>query len=210
MAIPETELHRIRRWAEQRVPKQLWSELKVEADVGSRHVTIVEVRPPWDGRGEHTASRSRVCTTRPRPDCGRSAGEIGTSSSTSTTAHGRRRTFRSCSTTSTARPTPLLGLRSAYRASGLRRCECHRPNRALIVTRRDGRAVLGAKESPRRGYPRSEDHGRRKPARQPSPKASARRGSRFGSGDTCGGSTGSECHSPRRRSSETAFAALFA
>lgn len=54
MAIPETDLFRIRRWAEQRVPKELWAELKVEADVEPRHVTIAEVRPPWDGRGEHT------------------------------------------------------------------------------------------------------------------------------------------------------------
>ena len=28
--------------------------LKVEADVSDRHVDIVEVRPPWDGVGEHT------------------------------------------------------------------------------------------------------------------------------------------------------------
>jgi hypothetical protein len=54
VAIPQTDLFRIRRWAEQRVPKELWPELKVEADVEPRHVTIVEVRPPWDGRGEHT------------------------------------------------------------------------------------------------------------------------------------------------------------
>ena len=29
-------------------------ELKVEADVADRHVTIVEVRLPWGGVGEHT------------------------------------------------------------------------------------------------------------------------------------------------------------
>ena len=28
--------------------------MKVEADVFERHVDIVEVRPPWDGLGEHT------------------------------------------------------------------------------------------------------------------------------------------------------------
>lgn len=54
MAIPETDLFRIRRWVERRVPKELWAELKVGADVEPRHVTIVEVRPPWDGLGEHT------------------------------------------------------------------------------------------------------------------------------------------------------------
>lgn len=37
-----------------RIPKQLWDQLKVEADVEPRHVTIVEVRLPWDGHGEHT------------------------------------------------------------------------------------------------------------------------------------------------------------
>lgn len=35
-------------------PERLWDELKVEADVSDRHVDIVEVRPPWDGVGEHT------------------------------------------------------------------------------------------------------------------------------------------------------------
>jgi hypothetical protein len=36
------------------VPEHLWDELKVDADVSDRHVDIVEVRPPWDGVGEHT------------------------------------------------------------------------------------------------------------------------------------------------------------
>jgi hypothetical protein len=54
MALPETDLHRIRLWARERVPEHLWGELTVEADVSDRHVDIVEVRPPWDGLGEHT------------------------------------------------------------------------------------------------------------------------------------------------------------
>lgn len=49
MALPETDLHRIRLWARERVPAQLWDELKVEADVSDRHVDIVEVQPPWVG-----------------------------------------------------------------------------------------------------------------------------------------------------------------
>ena len=53
MALPETDLHRIRLWARERVPEHLWGQVKVEADVGDRHVDIVEVRPPWDGVGEH-------------------------------------------------------------------------------------------------------------------------------------------------------------
>ncbi len=44
----------IRRWCDARVPKHLWEQVKVEADVADRHVTIVEVRPPRDGQGEHT------------------------------------------------------------------------------------------------------------------------------------------------------------
>jgi hypothetical protein len=52
MALPETDLHRIRLWARERWPEHLWDEVKVEADVADRHVDIVEVRPPWDGVGE--------------------------------------------------------------------------------------------------------------------------------------------------------------
>ena len=54
MTLPETDLHRIRPWARGRVPERLWSEVKVEADVADRYVDIVEVRPPWNGVGEHT------------------------------------------------------------------------------------------------------------------------------------------------------------
>lgn len=54
MALSETDLHRIRLWARERVPEHLWDQVKVEADVSDRHVDIVEVRPPWDGVGEHT------------------------------------------------------------------------------------------------------------------------------------------------------------
>lgn len=54
MALPETDLARIRRWCDARVPEHFWDELNVEADITNRHVTIVEVRPPLDGQGEHT------------------------------------------------------------------------------------------------------------------------------------------------------------
>ncbi len=54
MALPETDLQRIRVWARERVPEHLWPQVRVEADVAPRHVDIVEVRPPWDGVGEHT------------------------------------------------------------------------------------------------------------------------------------------------------------
>ena len=54
VAIPETDVPRIQLWCRERVPEHLWPQVKVEADIGPRHVTIVEVRPPWDGVGEHT------------------------------------------------------------------------------------------------------------------------------------------------------------
>lgn len=36
------------------MPEDLWPQVKVEADAEPRHVTIVEVRPPSDGIGDHT------------------------------------------------------------------------------------------------------------------------------------------------------------
>jgi hypothetical protein len=54
MALPETDLHRIRDWARGRVPEHLWDQVKVVADVSDRHVDIVEVRPSWNGVGEPT------------------------------------------------------------------------------------------------------------------------------------------------------------
>lgn len=64
MTLPETDLRRIHTWARGRVPEHLWSELKVEADVADRYVDIVEVRPPWDGVGEHTRFPiARLCYT---------------------------------------------------------------------------------------------------------------------------------------------------
>jgi hypothetical protein len=62
MALPETDLHRIRLWARERVPEHMWDQVRVEADLSDRHVDIVEVRPPWDGVGEHT----RFPIARPR------------------------------------------------------------------------------------------------------------------------------------------------
>ncbi|WP_328804155.1 DUF3024 domain-containing protein [Occultella kanbiaonis] len=36
------------------MPKDLWNQVKVEADLAPGHVTIVEVRPPWNGTGDPT------------------------------------------------------------------------------------------------------------------------------------------------------------
>ncbi len=54
MAIPDTDLRRIQKWCRNQVPEHIRPELKIEADVAPRHVTIVEVRPSWKGEGEFT------------------------------------------------------------------------------------------------------------------------------------------------------------
>lgn len=54
MALPETDLHRARLWASERVPEHLWDQVKVEIDESDRHFDIVEVRPPWAGVSDPT------------------------------------------------------------------------------------------------------------------------------------------------------------
>lgn len=54
MTIPDLDVLRIRRWCQERVPEHLWDQMKVEAEVADRHVTIVETRAPWDGQGDWT------------------------------------------------------------------------------------------------------------------------------------------------------------
>jgi hypothetical protein len=45
--LPELDVARVRRWCELRVPEHVRHQIKVECDVGPRHLTIVECRPPW-------------------------------------------------------------------------------------------------------------------------------------------------------------------
>jgi hypothetical protein len=52
MAIPETDLLRVGRWCSTRVPADAQHELRVECDIEDRHVTIIEARPAWNGRGD--------------------------------------------------------------------------------------------------------------------------------------------------------------
>lgn len=47
MALPEIDVARIQRWCRARVPQAVRDEVRVEADLADRHVTIVECRPPW-------------------------------------------------------------------------------------------------------------------------------------------------------------------
>ena len=54
MAIPQTDLLRISRWCREHVPEHLWDQLRVEAEIADRYVTIIETRPPWDRQGDWT------------------------------------------------------------------------------------------------------------------------------------------------------------
>jgi len=52
--IPDDDLLRIGTWCRERVPENLWDQVRVECEATDRHVTIYETRPPWDGQGERT------------------------------------------------------------------------------------------------------------------------------------------------------------
>ena len=45
--LPELDIARVRRWCQQRVPDHARDQVRVECDIGPRHLTIVECRPPW-------------------------------------------------------------------------------------------------------------------------------------------------------------------
>ena len=45
--LPETDVARVQRWCRTRVPDHVRDEVRIEADVAERHLTIVECRPPW-------------------------------------------------------------------------------------------------------------------------------------------------------------------
>jgi hypothetical protein len=45
--LPDRDILAIRKWCDARVPPDARGQLRVEPDVGSTAVTIVERRPPW-------------------------------------------------------------------------------------------------------------------------------------------------------------------
>jgi len=47
IALPEFDLARVRRWCAARVPEHARHQVRVECEVASRHLTIVERRAPW-------------------------------------------------------------------------------------------------------------------------------------------------------------------
>jgi hypothetical protein len=45
--LPETDVARVQRWCRGRVPEHVRDQVRIEADLAERSVTIVECRPPW-------------------------------------------------------------------------------------------------------------------------------------------------------------------
>jgi len=54
MTMPEADLWRIGQWCREQVPEHLWDQIRVEAEIADRHVTIIETHPPWDGQCDWT------------------------------------------------------------------------------------------------------------------------------------------------------------
>jgi hypothetical protein len=46
--LPDVDVRRVKRWCDERVPEHVRHEIRVECDVDDRHLTIVEVRRPFD------------------------------------------------------------------------------------------------------------------------------------------------------------------
>jgi Protein of unknown function (DUF3024) len=44
---PELDIARVRRWCDQRVPDHALDEVRMECEIGPRHLTTVELCPPW-------------------------------------------------------------------------------------------------------------------------------------------------------------------
>ena len=45
--IPETDIARVQRWCDLRVPERARHQVRIECEVGTRHLTVVERRVPW-------------------------------------------------------------------------------------------------------------------------------------------------------------------
>jgi hypothetical protein len=68
--LPELDVARVGRWAEQRVPDHARDQVRVELDVDARSITILECRPPWahdrSGDGWTRAPIARLRYTKSR------------------------------------------------------------------------------------------------------------------------------------------------
>jgi hypothetical protein len=62
--LPETDTHRVRRWAERRVPANLRDKIRMEIDSSPTAVTIFECRPPWNSPESAAWTRSPIARLR--------------------------------------------------------------------------------------------------------------------------------------------------
>jgi hypothetical protein len=46
--LPELDVARVRRWCDAQVPQNMRDRVRVECEVAPRHLTIVELHPPWE------------------------------------------------------------------------------------------------------------------------------------------------------------------
>ena len=64
--LPDTDLARVRRWCAAAVPEPARHEVRVEAHIRGKGVTLCETRTPWDGVGDW--SHHSFAQLRYRPD----------------------------------------------------------------------------------------------------------------------------------------------
>jgi Protein of unknown function (DUF3024) len=62
--IPETDLHRIKRWAADHTPPEVRDQLWVELDVGTSHITVLECRHYWRPDEDQPPTRHPVARCR--------------------------------------------------------------------------------------------------------------------------------------------------
>ncbi len=64
MPIPETDLHRIKRWAGDHTPPEVRHEVWVEFDITNTHITVMECRPDWEDPKSNPTMRHQVARCR--------------------------------------------------------------------------------------------------------------------------------------------------
>ncbi len=63
-SLPELDVARVRRWCDQRVPEHVRDQVRVECEVGPRHLTIVERRPHWNANADSEWTRFPIARLR--------------------------------------------------------------------------------------------------------------------------------------------------
>ena len=62
--LPELDMVRVRRWADQRIPGHVSDEIRIEVGVRGSFVTIFERRPPWRPDGESEWTKAKIAQLR--------------------------------------------------------------------------------------------------------------------------------------------------